>query len=103
MGKWPAAILAAGIVMSGCGADKDTVPVVVSAPVSTEPWIAGSIEKGARLAVDEINARGGVKLGGKPKRLKLVVLDNASSPATALANAREAVGKGAAVLLTDGT
>ena len=31
------------------------------------------------------------------------MLDNASSPATALANAREAVERNAAVLLTDGT
>ena len=37
------------------------------------------------------------------KTLELVVLDNASSPATALANAREAVDRHAAALLTDGT
>ena len=48
--------------LTGCGGDGDTVPVVVSAPVSTEPWIAASIERGARLAVDEINADGGVQL-----------------------------------------
>jgi ABC-type branched-subunit amino acid transport system substrate-binding protein len=92
------------IALSGCGGDAGTIPVVVSAPVSTEPWIARSIERGAQLAVDEINADGGVQLTGQPKqRLKLVVLDNASSPATALANAREAVSRKAAVLLTDGT
>jgi ABC-type branched-subunit amino acid transport system substrate-binding protein len=92
------------IALSGCGGDGDTIPVVVSAPVSTEPWIARSIERGAQLAVDEINADGGVQLTGRPKqRLKLVVVDNASSPATALANAREAVSRHAAVLLTDGT
>ncbi|MDA0161544.1 ABC transporter substrate-binding protein [Solirubrobacter ginsenosidimutans] len=79
------------------------MPVVVSAPVSTEPWIAKSIERGARLAVDEINADGGVGLKAGKKKLKLVVLDNGSSPATALANAREAVDKHAAALLTDGT
>lgn len=89
--------------LSGCGGDGDTVPVVVSAPVSTEPWIAKSIERGARLAVDEINADGGVALKAGKKQLKLVVLDNGSSPATALANAREAVDKHAAALLTDGT
>jgi ABC-type branched-subunit amino acid transport system substrate-binding protein len=91
------------IGLSGCGGDGDTVPVVVSAPVSTEPWIARSIERGARLAVDEINADGGVQLKAGKKRLKLVVLDNGSSPASALANAREAVNRHAAALLTDGT
>ena len=94
-------ILLVGV--SGCGGDGDTVPVVVSAPVSTEPWVAKSIQRGAQLAVDEINADGGVSLKAGKKKLKLVVLDNGSSPATALANAREAVDKHAAALLTDGT
>src|SRR4051794_35712193 len=89
--------------LAGCGGGGDEVPVVGSAPLSTEPWIATSIANGARLAVDEINRRGGIRLKAGPKRLKLVVLDNASSPATALANAREAVSRHAAVLLTDGT
>jgi ABC-type branched-subunit amino acid transport system substrate-binding protein len=97
-----AALLTALCCLSGCGRD-DAIPVVVSAPASTEPWIARSIEQGARLAVQDINARGGVKLGGKARRLKLVVRDNAGSPADALADARKAVGDGAAALLTDGT
>ena len=63
----------------------------------------GSIEHGAQLAVDEINADGGVQLKAGKKQLKLVVLDNGGSPATALANAREAVKRNAAALLTDGT
>ena len=91
------------LALCGCGSDGDRVPVVVSAPVSTEPWIAGSIERGARLAVKEINDNGGVLVGDGSKELELVVLDNASSPATAQANAREAVSRNAAVLLTDGT
>jgi ABC-type branched-subunit amino acid transport system substrate-binding protein len=91
------------IGLSACGGDGDTVPVVVSAPVSTQPWIARSIQRGAQLAVDEINADGGVRLKGGPRKLKLVVMDNGSSPATALANAREAVKRHAAALLTDGT
>ena len=91
------------LLLAGCGSDGDRVQVVVSAPVSTEPWIAGSIERGARLAVDEINDNGGVLIGEGSKQLELVVLDNASSPATAQANAREAISRKAAVLLTDGT
>ena len=81
------------LALAGCGEAKNTVQIVVSAPVSTEPWIASSIEKGARLAVEEINDEGGLAVGldGEKHPLKLVVLDNASSPAKALANAREAV------------
>jgi ABC-type branched-subunit amino acid transport system substrate-binding protein len=101
--RW-AAILALALLLGACADSKDTVQIVVSAPVSTEPWIASSIEKGARLAVDEINAGGGLELqNGERRPLKLVVLDNASSPATALANAREAIDRKAAMLLTDGT
>jgi ABC-type branched-subunit amino acid transport system substrate-binding protein len=92
------------IAFAGCGGG-DTVPIVVSAPRSTEPWIATSIEKGAKLAVDELNRAGGITVAKNDtrKKLELVVLDNKSSPATALANAREAVDKKAAMLLTDGT
>ena len=79
------------------------MPVVVSAPVSTEPWIARSIERGARLAVDDINERGGVTRRRPDRPLELVVLDHAGSPANALAHARQAVRDKAAVLLTDGT
>jgi len=94
----------AGLTFGACGGDSNAVPVVVSAPVSTEPWIARSMTNGAKLAVDEINAAGGLTLAHDERRpLKLVTLDNASSPATALANAREAVDRKAAMLITDGT
>jgi ABC-type branched-subunit amino acid transport system substrate-binding protein len=100
--------LAALALLSACGGRTaanggDAVPVFVSAPVSTEPWIARSIERGARLAVDDINERGGVRVDGRSRPLRLVVLDHAGSPANALAHARRAVRDKAAVLLTDGT
>ena len=96
-------LVAVVLLLAGCGAGGDTVPVVVSAPVSSQPWIAGSIKKGAQLAVDDLNARGGVRVGNAKKKLSLIVLDNGGSPANALANAREAVSKHALALLTDGT
>jgi ABC-type branched-subunit amino acid transport system substrate-binding protein len=93
--------------LAGCGGsgagEAETVPIVVSAPVSTEPWIARSIQQGAQLAVDDINAKGGVVIGTATKRLRLDVRDNAGSPANALADARQAVADHAAVLLSDGT
>jgi hypothetical protein len=48
--------LAALTLVTGCGAGGDTVPVYVSAPVSSQPWIARSITNGAKLAVADINA-----------------------------------------------
>src|SRR3954469_15556080 len=97
-----AAVLVASIAVAGCG-DDDAIPVYVSAPVSSEPWIANSIEQGARLAVNDVNAKGGLTVDGKKRKLKLVVRDHGGSPANALADARKAVADHAAVLLTDGT
>jgi ABC-type branched-subunit amino acid transport system substrate-binding protein len=92
-----------GAALAGCGGSGTTIPVVVSAPVSSQPWIAKSITNGAKLAVADINAKGGVRIGSTHKKLKLTILDNGGSPANALANARTAVSKHALALLTDGT
>jgi ABC-type branched-subunit amino acid transport system substrate-binding protein len=91
------------LLLAGCGSEGDTVPVVVSAPVSSQPWIARSITNGAKLAVADINAKGGVRVGQARKKLKLVVRDNGGSPANALSDARDAVSKHALAILTDGT
>src|SRR5262249_34772579 len=91
------------LLLSGCGSDGDTVPVVVSAPVSSQPRIAGSITNGAKLAVADINAKGGVRVGEAKKKLELIVKDNGGSPANALSDARDAVSKHALAILTDGT
>jgi len=96
-------LLLSVLLLAGCGADDDTVPVYVSAPVSNQPWIARSITNGAKLAVADINAKGGVRVGQAKKKLKLVVKDNGGSPANALSDARDAVSKHALAFLTDGT
>ena len=64
----------------------------LSAPVSTEPWIASSIERGARLAVDEINDDGGVRSWATAASSSSWSCSTTRPrPATAQANAREAV------------
>jgi ABC-type branched-subunit amino acid transport system substrate-binding protein len=106
MARWGVIVIAALALLVACGgrtASGDGVPVIISAPVSTEPWIARSLERGARLAVEDVNERGGVRVGGEERPLELVVLDHAGSPANALAHARQAVRDRAAVLITDGT
>jgi ABC-type branched-subunit amino acid transport system substrate-binding protein len=96
------------LCLAGCGGAGGTgggggLAVVVSAPVSSQPWIARSITQGAKLAVDDVNARGGVVVGRKHEKLRLEVRDNGGSPANALADARTAVSEHALALLTDGT
>ena len=76
--------------------------IVVSAPVSTSPWIATAERNGAQLAATQINLRHALRLAGKHYRLDIKVLDDAGSPQQAAANAREAVSLHAAALVTDG-
>jgi ABC-type branched-subunit amino acid transport system substrate-binding protein len=100
-----AAVVAAVLLLPACRSTPssgETIPVVVSAPVSASPWVANVVVNGARLAVDEVNAAGGVKIGGSKKQLRLVTLDHGNDVQRALANARAAVDQHAAVLVTDG-
>jgi ABC-type branched-subunit amino acid transport system substrate-binding protein len=73
----------------------DTIPIVVSAPISSSPWVASSVVRGARLAVKEVNAQPG-------RHFRLIELDHGNSVPRALANARRAVSEHAAALITDG-
>jgi ABC-type branched-subunit amino acid transport system substrate-binding protein len=88
-------------VLTGCGSHHDSAsyPIVVSAPLTTAPWIGTAIERGAQLAVEEVNAHG---IGSSHTKLKLRVLDNAGSPRTAADIARQAASEHAAALITDG-
>jgi ABC-type branched-subunit amino acid transport system substrate-binding protein len=82
----------------GAAATKGEVLVVVSAPLTAQPWIGRFVERGARLAADQLNASGGV-VG---RKVIVSVLDNGGSPQRAVANARVAVAKHAIALITDG-
>src|SRR5437763_1554892 len=101
--------LAICLSLAACGAGSGSrasggsdVLVVVSAPVSTAPWIGRFARNGAELAARQINASGGVKYAGRRHDVRVEVLDNAGSPQTAAAQARHAVSEHAAVLITDG-
>ncbi|HVF05736.1 MAG TPA: ABC transporter substrate-binding protein [Frankiaceae bacterium] len=85
----------------GGGPAGDDLAIVVSAPISTSPWVARSVVNGARLAVAELNEKG-VRVGGRTRRFRLVELDHGDSVERALANARQAVADDAAALITDG-
>ena len=99
-----AALLALALLATACngtssgGATKGEVLVVVSAPLTAQPWIGRFAERGAQLAADQIDAAG----GADGKRVVVSVLDNGGSPQRAVANARTAVSRGAAALVTDG-
>ena len=78
------------------------VTFVVSAPVSTSPWIAANERNGAELAAAQLNAAGGISFGGHGHRVRVEVRDNGGSPQQAVADARAAVAEHAAALVMDG-
>ena len=58
-----------------------------------------TIRDGYQLAVDDINAKGGVSLGGKNHKIKLLILDNKGDPTQVSAQARKLVQSEKAVML----
>jgi len=94
-------VLAAVLLLPACAAAPaggDEALFVVSAPLTGEPWVGRSVERGAQLAAAELNEDGGID----GRRVRIEVLDNAGSPQRAVANARRAVSRGALALVTDG-
>ena len=79
---------------SGSGGAQEAL-IVVSAPLTAQPWIGEFLEKGAKLAAKQV-------AGEKGRHIRVEVLDNGGSAQTAAANARRAVQEGAVALLTDG-
>jgi ABC-type branched-subunit amino acid transport system substrate-binding protein len=89
-----ATALLAGACSSGSGGDGgDAALVVVSAPVTAQPWVGQFLRRGAELAAAEV---------GGGNRIRVEVLDNGGSAQRAAAHARTAVDRGAIALITDG-
>jgi ABC-type branched-subunit amino acid transport system substrate-binding protein len=100
-------LAAAAGVLAGCGSDRPqaggTLLVAVDAPFSTSSYIGKTIADGAQLAVDEINAQGGIVAGGRTFRLAVKRYDNAQSVRQGVANVRRALDDGAIAIVDDGT
>ena len=65
------------------GAKGDVIRIATGSPLSGGQASAGKdFESGARLAVEEINAKGGLEVGGKKYTLELVPEDDAGDPKT---------------------
>jgi branched-chain amino acid transport system substrate-binding protein len=61
--------------------------------------LGGALEAGYALQIADVNAAGGVAIGGAREKLKLVVLDNGGDPSRAAAQANELVQRDHAVAL----
>ena len=61
--------------------DSDTITIGASIPLSGALASFGSFEKwGYQHAVDEVNAKGGIKVGDAKRKVKLVLLDDKTDP-----------------------
>lgn len=58
-----------------CGVGSAEPPIVIGAPLATAFLYGWDAERGMKLAVDEINAAGGVNVGGKKRPFKVEVID----------------------------
>lgn len=97
----------AAVIATSCGdstkaTHREALTLVVNAPFSRSPYLARSIENGARLAAGEINANG-IRMGGKTYELHVATMDTGLSPARAVANMRRAVGRHAVAVVDEGT
>ncbi|MCP3959490.1 MAG: ABC transporter substrate-binding protein [bacterium] len=76
-------------------ADDDHIIIGVIAPLARNLPVA----EGATLAADEINAAGGIDVGGRRQRIRLLVGDTESRPETAVSKALELISRDRAVAL----
>ena len=95
---------ASGAVSSAAGGKTASAggTIVIGATLSlTGPLdpLGPPLEAGYQQEIADVNAAGGIALGGTKEKLRLVVLDNRSDPATASAQARELVQQDHAVAL----
>ena len=87
------ALLAGVVLLSACSANqtpKGDALIVVSAPLTKQPWIGEFLRNGATLAAKQVHG------------IRIEVLDNGGSAQTAAANARQAVREHASAFITDG-
>lgn len=69
-------------------------PIIIGAPLATAFLYGWDAERGIKLAIDEINAAGGVNVGGKKRPFKAEVIDTRDlEPAVPVADALLAMEK----------
>jgi branched-chain amino acid transport system substrate-binding protein len=69
-----ALLMVVGVVLSS-GMAQAAKPVVIGCPLSTAFLYGWDAERGVTLAIEEINAQGGVDVGGEKRPFKIEVID----------------------------
>lgn len=95
-----AALLAAGLALHGHALAQESIKIGLVTALSGQSALAGeAITRGLTVAIDEINAKGGL-LGGR--KLELVRRDDEANPAKGVVAARELIFKEKVVVLFGG-
>jgi len=68
-------VLLAGFLLMPSGAAWAEEPIVIGCPLSTAFLYGWDAERGVKLAVEEINAKGGVDVGGEKRPFRVEVID----------------------------
>lgn len=68
-------LLVAFLFMVPCNQVLAEKPIIIGSPLSTSFLYGWDAERALTLAIEEINARGGVNVGGKKRPFKLEVID----------------------------
>jgi ABC-type branched-subunit amino acid transport system substrate-binding protein len=82
---------------------KTELLIAIDAPFTGQPYVGKTIEQGVQLAVDQINAEGGIQTQDATFTLAVKTYDNALSPQRALENVRHAIDDGAVAVVAEGT
>jgi len=77
--------------------------VAVNAPFSQDAYVGKTIYQGIRLAVDQINDRGGIRVGDAAYTFAVKKYDSALSSEQAVSNVRRAVADDAIAIVDEGT
>lgn len=88
-------LLALVFVMAGKGCQRSSTPEIKIglnvALTGESPAIGASCKDGALLAVDQINAAGGIQVGNQKLPLQLIVIDNGGKPDRAVSVAKKLI------------
>ena len=117
--KFAPVAIAAAMALTACGRQEAPAPKTAAAPEKAAPAPAADIlkighvapltggiahlgkdnENGARLAIEEINAAGGLKVGDKTFKLELVAEDDKADPKEGTLAAQKIVDSGAVAVV----
>jgi branched-chain amino acid transport system substrate-binding protein len=98
------------LALSACGAGSSTSsnggggPLLIAlvVPSNAAPYLAQTVQRGADLAMREINASGGVDVGGSKRTVQLRTYDDGLDPQRTRSAVQSAIHDGAFGILTDG-